>query len=636
MDLQQKIRSIPASPGVYLYKNAEGEVIYVGKAKSLRHRVSSYFHEGRVADAKTGTLVREAVDVDYIVVANNKEALALENHLIKQKQPRFNILLRDDKTYPYVKLTLADRYPRVYVTRRLKKDGSVYYGPYFPANLAYRIVDLIHRSFLVPSCNVDLNRLHPRPCLQFYIGRCLGPCVEGLTTPEIYQEAVRDVKLFLDGKQAELAKSLRDRMASAAEAQEFERAGKYRDLISTVEQLQEKQRIAAAEGDDADVFGYHYENGMLAVNLFHMRGGRVLDRREFFWEDLPELEPLNGDGSTGVPPLQVEQKLTEEAEHRSAQKFDPSQFFSQFLTQLYIGQPYVPRNIFLPVDFEDREALEEVLSEQMSDKNVRPTRVHILVPSRGDKRSLLDLAANNAKQLYDQRFRVMKPNTRAIQEALQDALALPEVPKRIECFDISHIQGAETVASMVVWEDGKMKKSDYRKFIIRSVDGVDDFASMREVVARRYKRIQDEKKDMPSLILIDGGLGQLHAAADALAGLQIINQPLASIAKREEVIYVCGQENEPIALDHHNPVLHLVQLIRDEAHRFAVTFHRKRRQIRDRATELREIPGVGERTTRRLLQHFGSLQAVKHADVAALSAVVTRTQAEAILQHFQK
>jgi excinuclease ABC subunit C len=636
MDLQQKIRSIPASPGVYLYKNVEGEVIYVGKAKSLRHRVSSYFHEGRVADAKTGTLVREAVDVDYIVVANNKEALALENHLIKRKQPRFNILLRDDKTYPYVKMTLADRYPRVYVTRRLKKDGSVYYGPYFPANLAYRIVDLIHRSFLVPSCNVDLNRLHPRPCLQFYIGRCLGPCVEGLTTPEIYQEAVRDVKLFLDGKQAELAKSLRDRMARAAEAQEFERAGKYRDLISTVEQLQEKQRIAAAEGDDADVFGYHYENGMLAVNLFHMRGGRVLDRREFFWEDLPELEPLNGDGSTGVPPLQVEQKLTEEAEHRSAQKFDPSQFFSQFLTQLYIGQPYVPRNIFLPVDFEDREALEEVLSEQMSDKNVRPTRVHILVPSRGDKRSLLDLAANNAKQLYDQRFRVMKPNTRAIQEALQDALALPEVPKRIECFDISHIQGAETVASMVVWEDGKMKKSDYRKFIIRSVDGVDDFASMREVVARRYKRIQDEKKDMPSLILIDGGLGQLHAAADALAGLQIINQPLASIAKREEVIYVCGQENEPIALDHHNPVLHLVQLIRDEAHRFAVTFHRKRRQIRDRATELREIPGVGERTTRRLLQHFGSLQAVKHADVAALSAVVTRTQAEAILQHFQK
>jgi excinuclease ABC subunit C len=625
VDLQQKIRSIPASPGVYLYKNAEGEVIYVGKAKSLRHRVSSYFHEGRVADAKTGTLLREAVDVDYIVVANNKEALALENHLIKQKKPRFNILLRDDKTYPYVKLTLGERYPRVYVTRRLRKDGSVYYGPYFPANLAYRIVDLIHRSFLVPSCTVDLNRTHPRPCLQYYIGRCLGPCVAGLTTPEIYAEAARDVKLFLDGKQGELAKSLRDRMAKAAEAQEFERAAKYRDLISTVEQLQEKQRIAAAEGDDADVFGYHYENGMLAVNLFHMRGGRVLDRREFFWEDLPEFESSNDH-------VGAEATLTADL----TRTFDPSQFFSQFLAQLYIGQPYVPRNVYVPVDFEDREALEEVLSEQLAGEGARATRVHIAVPSRGDKRSLIDLAANNAKQLYDQRFRVMKPNARAIEEALQDALGLPEPPKRIECFDISHIQGAETVASMVVWEDGKMKKSDYRKFIIRTVEGVNDFASMREVVTRRYKRIQDEKKPMPSLILIDGGLGQLHAAAEALNSMQIINQALASIAKREEIIYVCGQEDDPVVLDHHNPVLHLVQLIRDEAHRFAVTFHRKRRQIRDRATELREIPGVGERTTRRLLEHFGSLQAVRQADVAALSAVVTKNQAEAIMQHFQK
>src|SRR5262245_38607165 len=289
MDLQAKIRTLPTSAGVYLYKNAEGEVIYVGKAKNLRNRVSSYFHTGRAEDAKTGTLVREAVDVDYIVVANNKEALALENHLIKQRQPRFSILLRDDKTYPYVKLTLGERYPRVYVTRRLRKDGSAYYGPYFPANLAYRIVDLIHRHFLVPSCKVDLTRFHPRPCLQYYIGRCLCPCVEGLTAPEAYLEAVRDVKLFLEGRPTDLARSLRERMTQASEAQEFERAARYRDLISTVEQLQEKQRIAAVEGDDADVFGYHFENGMLAVNLFHMRGGRVLDRREFFWEDLPSL-----------------------------------------------------------------------------------------------------------------------------------------------------------------------------------------------------------------------------------------------------------------------------------------------------------------------------------------------------------
>ena len=619
LDLQAKIRSLPTSPGVYLYKNAEGDIIYVGKAKNLRSRVSSYFHQGRWEDAKTGTLVREAVDVDYIVVANNKEALALENHLIKQKKPRFNILLRDDKTYPYVKLTLGERYPRVYVTRRLRKDGSAYYGPYFPANLAYRIVDLIHRHFLVPSCKVDLARFHPRPCLQYYIKRCLGPCVQALTTSDIYGEAVRDVKLFLEGRQTDLVKSLRERMAEASAVEEFERAAKYRDLISTVEQLQEKQRIAAAEGDDADVFGYHYENGMLAVNLFHMRGGRVLDRREFFWEDLPEF---------GAP------QAKQTAEEQSP-AFNPSEFFSALLSQLYLAQPYVPRNIYVPVDFEDRDELEEALSDQLAATAARATRVHIDVPQRGDKRELIDLAGNNAKQSYDQRFRVLKPNARVIAEALQDALALPELPKRIECFDISHIQGAETVASMVVWEEGAMKKSDYRKFIIKTVEGVDDFASMREVVTRRYKRLCEEKKHFPSLILIDGGLGQLHAAADALEALEIINQPLASIAKREEIIYVYGQEDDPVVLDHHSPVLHLVQLIRDEAHRFAVTFHRKRRQIRDRATELREIPGVGQSTTRRLLEHFGSLQAFKQADVAALSAVVTRAQAQAILDHFR-
>ena len=662
MDLQAKIRTIPTEPGVYLYKNAEGEVIYVGKAKNLRSRVSSYFHEGRWEDAKTGTLVREAVDVDYIVVANNKEALALENNLIKQRKPRFNILLRDDKTYPYVKLTLSERWPRVYVTRRLRKDGSAYYGPYFPANLAYRITDLIHRNFMIPSCKVDLTRFHPRPCLQYYIKRCLGPCVKDLTTTDTYQEAVRDVKMFLEGRPTDLARSLRARMEQAATAQEYERAARYRDLISTVEQLQERQRIAAAEGDDADVFGYHYENGMLAVNLFHMRAGKMVDRREFFWEDLPEfaespeVEPSReyvGTAALGCPgeqssPAQLADSAdVPEATHSRVSpgtngrgrpsphdQFHPGEFFSALLKQLYIGQPYVPRNLYVPVDFEDREELEDLLSEQ--DPGARSAHVHILVPQRGDKRSLIDLAGNNAKQSYDQRFRVLKPNARKIQEELQEAIGLPELPKRIECFDISHIQGAETVASMVVWEDGKMKKSDYRKFIIRTVEGVDDFASMREVVTRRYKRLQDEKKAMPSLVLIDGGLGQLHAAAEALEKLEIINQPLAAIAKREEILYVYGQEKDPIALDHHSPVLHLIQMIRDEAHRFAVTFHRKRRQIRDRSTELLEIPGVGASTSRRLLEHFGSVQAVKQADAAALSAVVTRMQAEAIRNHFQK
>jgi excinuclease ABC subunit C len=679
MDLLAKIRTIPTEPGVYLYKNAEGEVIYVGKAKNLRSRVSSYFHEGRWEDAKTGTLVREAVDVDYIVVANNKEALALENNLIKQRKPRFNILLRDDKTYPYVKLTMSERWPRVYVTRRLRKDGSNYYGPYFPGNLAYRIVDLIHRNFLIPSCKVDLTRYHPRPCLQYYIKRCLGPCVQDLTTPETYQEAVRDVKLFLEGRPTDLSRSLHTRMEQAAAAEEFERAARYRDLISTVDQLQERQRMAAAEGDDADVFGYHYENAMVAVNLFHMRGGKMVDRREFFWEDLPEFGVDSHDVATtvhvgtaapGCPgeqssPAHLADSTADSEESSRASlamdsrgrlsphkpsphepfstdppkpdaSFHPGEFFSALLKQLYIGQPYVPRNLYVPVDFEDREELEDLLSEQVADKTARPVRVHIFVPQRGDKRSLIDLAGNNAKQSYDQRFRVLKPNAQKIREELQDVLSLPELPKRIECFDISHIQGAETVASMVVWEDGKMKKADYRKFIIRTVEGVDDFASMREVVTRRYKRIQDEKKPMPSLVLIDGGLGQLHAAAEALDALEIINQPLAAIAKREEILYVYGQEKDPIALDHHSPVLHLIQLIRDEAHRFAVTFHRKRRQMRDRSTELLEIPGVGASTTRRLLEHFGSVQAVKQADPAALSAVVTRTQAEAIRDHFRK
>ncbi|HEY1528441.1 MAG TPA: excinuclease ABC subunit UvrC [Candidatus Angelobacter sp.] len=640
MDLTEKIRTIPLQPGVYLYKNAEGEVIYVGKAKNLRARVRSYFQEGvGEANAKTGSLLREAVDVEYIVVDNNKEALALENNLIKQKKPRFNILLRDDKTYPYIKLTLGERFPRVYVTRRLRKDGSNYYGPYFPGNLAYRIVDLIHRSFLVPSCKVDLTRYHLRPCLQYYIKRCLGPCVQDLTTPQAYLEAVHDVQLLLEGRQTDLAKSLRARMDEAAVQQEYERAARYRDMLSTVAQLQEKQRMAAAEGDDQDVFGYHYENDMLAVNVFHLRGGKILDRREFFWEELPEIGSLQEVGAqpppaannTGEGACGPDSSLSAaESGYGPNVSFHPGEFFSALMKQVYIDQQYVPRDILAPVDFEDRTELEELLSEK------RGSKVEILVPQRGEKRSLIDLAAQNAKQSFDQRFRVMKPQAKAVQEALQDALGLPDSPKRIECFDISHIQGAETVASMVVWEDGKMNKSEYRKFIVRTVTGVDDFASMREVVTRRYKRLRDENQTFPSLVLIDGGLGQLHAAAQSLEELGITNQPLAAIAKKEEIIYVFGQEDDPVVLDRHSPVLHLVQMVRDESHRFAVTFHRKRRQMRDRKSELLEIPGVGERTRQRLLQHFGSVRAVQQADAAALGAVLTKSQTEAVLRHFQK
>ena len=620
MDLYEKIRALPNQPGVYLYKNADGEVIYVGKAKSLRSRVRSYLLEASQANAKTGSLMREAVDLDYILVANEHEALALENNLIKQRKPRFNILLRDDKTYPYVKLTLADRFPKVFVTRRLRKDGSAYYGPYFPGNLAYRVVELIHRSFLLPSCKIDLSRYHPRACLQYYIHRCLGPCVEGLTTPEIYRDAVRDAQLFLEGRHSELEKSLTARMMSAAEKEQFEAAARLRDQLSTVHQLQEKQRIATAEqSDDADVFGYHFEDGSLAVNLFHMRSGKIVDRREFFWEELPEmLEPVE------------EQASTNEDGAREASAFNAGQMFSALLKQLYIDQHYVPRSILVPAEFSDRETLSNLLSERTGH------RVEVAVPQRGEKRSLVDLAGQNARQSYTQRFRVLEPSRKAIQEALADALMLPELPKRIECFDISHIQGAETVASMVVWEDGKMNKSAYRKFKVKTVFGVDDFASMREVVERRYRRLKEEDKPMPSLVLIDGGPGQLHAAADALESLGFTSQPLVSIAKREEVIYLYGSEDEPIVLDRRSPVLHLVQLIRDESHRFAIGYHRQRRAMRDRDSELLNIPGVGAQTRQRLLTHFGSLRDVQQATTESLAAVVSRKTAETIWQYFHR
>jgi len=594
-ELREKAAQLPLGPGVYLYKDATGRVIYVGKAKSLRLRVRSYFSDDRLADVKTGTLLSEATDIDYILVDNNKEALALENNLIKQWKPRFNILLRDDKTYPYIKLT-SEKYPRVYVTRRLRKDGSTYYGPFFPANLAYRLVNFIHRSFLVPSCKVDLTRYHPKPCLQFHIHRCLGPCVEGLTTDDAYAGAVKNAKLFLEGRHADLAAGLRKRMQQASDETRFEEAASLRDLLSTVEEMEERQKMAAAKGDDIDIFAAYAEPPLVALNLFHLRNGQIVDRREFFWEDQHE--------------------------------FDQPQFFSALIKQIYIDQQHIPSIIHVPVDFEDRETLEELLSEK------RGRKVEIHTPQRGQKKAMLNLVETNAKHSFDQRFRVMKPSSRAIQEALQDALGLPDAPKRIECFDISHIQGTDKVASMVVWEDGRMKKADYRKFIIRTVIGNDDFASMREVVTRRYSRLQQENQPMPGLVLIDGGLGQLHSAADSLDALGIINQPLASIAKREEIIYVYGQENEPVVLDRFSPILHLIQSIRDEAHRFAVTFHRTRRNAARLTSELDQIPGVGERTVQKLLREFGSPELVRSASEDDLARVAGRAAAQRVKEFY--
>jgi excinuclease ABC subunit C len=610
MEPREKAALLPDSPGVYLFKDAAGKVIYVGKATSLRSRVRSYFLESRWMDAKTGSLAREIADFDTIVLANPREALALENNLIKQYQPKFNVRLLDDKTYPYIKLTVYEKYPRVYFTRKVKKDGALYFGPYFPANLARRILTFVHKRFMIPSCNVDLTRDHPRPCLQYYIKRCHGPCVAGLTTEQEYAQAVRDARLFLDGKRQDLVKSLEQRMGAAAERELFEQAAAYRDLLRTLEDIEERQRIAAAQGDDTDVLAYYAEPPLVAANLFHLRGGRVVDRREFYWEDL--------------------------------ENFDPNEFVPSLLKQLYLDAAYLPKAIHVPVDFEDRALLEETLTERAAHK------VEIFTPQRGSKRAFLDLVENNAKHAFEQRFRVLKPTSKMIGEAVQNALNLLEEPRRIESFDISHMQGTDTVASMVVWENGRMKKSDYRKFIIRgefagngSFGGDpavpwsqnDDFASMREAVTRRYRRVLEEKQPLPSLILIDGGIGQLHAAADALESLQIINQPLAAIAKKEEILYIYGQENEPCTLDRHSPVLHLIQQIRDETHRFAVTFHRLRRGKRQTQTALNEVPGVGPLTAQKLLREFGSVANIQRAGVEGLSKVVSRKNAEKILAY---
>lgn len=617
MEPREKAALLPESPGVYLFKNAGGTVLYVGKAASLRGRVRSYFLESSWINAKTGSLAREIADLETILVGNEQEALALEHNLIKQHRPKFNVLLRDDKTYPYIKFTAGDKYPRVYFTRRVRKDGSQYFGPYFPASLARRILHFVHKRFMVPSCYVDLERSHPRPCLQFHIKRCLGPCVTGLTTDERYGEAARDVRLFLEGRRQDLIKSLKERMGVAAEAEEFEQAAAYRDLLQTIEEIEERQRIASSEGDDTDVLAFYAEPPLVAADLFHLRGGRVVDRREFYWEELEE--------------------------------FDAREFVPSLLKQLYLEAEYLPKAIHVPVDFEDREALEAALTERAGRK------VEIFTPQRGSKRAFLDLVENNAKHSFEQRFRVLKPTSKAIGEALQNALFLPEEPGRIESFDISHTQGTDTVASMVVWENGRMKKPDYRKFIIRGEEipagqtanplppvlsngnGAqrwqnDDFSSMREAVTRRYRRVQEEQKPMPSLILIDGGIGQLHAAAQALESLHIINQPIASIAKKEEILYILGQEDEPIVLDRHSPVLHLIQQIRDETHRFAVTFHRLRRGKRQTATALREIRGVGPRTTQRLLRQFGSVANIRRAGVEELSKFVSQKSAETILK----
>jgi len=607
--LDEKLKEIPRSPGVYLYKDAAAKIIYIGKAKNLRNRVRSYFQSTRTGEfsyeIKTGELVKQIADVEIIVTDNEVEAFILEATLVKQHQPYFNYKLKDDKSYPHLKLTINEPFPKCVITRRIQNDGALYFGPFLPASMARRTIDLINRTFQLRTCDIEIDGKAPRPCLEYHIKRCLGPCVKGLCTSTEYQEAVRDVRMLLEGRNTELADQLQTRMMQASEDTRYELAAKYRDLRKTVIKLSEQQKMATTGESDLDIFGYYREGKRLALQLFTMRDGDIVGRREFFWEDLP------------------------------ADDFNPAAFLSEVLAQYY-SSDYVPREIHVPIEFDDRELLEKALTER------KGRRVHILAPQRGEKRDMIDLVEKNAKLAFEQRFRVLKPDMKRVLEEMQETLELPRFPARIESFDVSHIQGAENVAGMVVCENGKMNKNDYRKFKIRSVEGADDFASMNEAVLRRYRRVRDEEKSLPDLIMIDGGKGQLSAAAEAMAELDLEAVPMIGVVKpplhHNQVAYllVKGREDEPIYLDSHSQILRLIQMIRDETHRYAVTYHRKRRELRDFTSELSAIPGVGEKRKTRLLRQFGSIHKISEASVDELAPFVGRKTATEIVDHFAR
>ena len=604
MSLEQKLKEIPVSAGVYLYKDSAGKIIYIGKAKRLRSRVRSYF-QARPFDRKTDALVRQIADVEFIVTDNEVEALILEATLTKKHKPRYNVNLKDDKSYPHLKLTVNEPFPKVVITRRIQRDGALYFGPFLPASMARKTIDLINRTFQLRTCDIEIDGKAPRPCLEYHIKRCLGPCVKGLCTPEEYQEAVRDVRLLLEGRNTELADILEGRMDHASEELRYEMAAKYRDLRKTVIKLSEQQKMATSPERDVDIFGYYREGRQLALQLFTMREGHIVGRREFFWEDLREDE------------------------------FDPASFLSDVLAQYY-SSDYVPKEIHVPVNFEDRELLAQALTAR------KGRRVRIQHTQRGEKRDLIDLAEKNAKLAFEQRFRVLKPDMKLVLEELQETLELPRFPARIESFDISHIQGAENVAGMVVSENGKMNRSEYRKFRIRSVEGANDVASMREAVLRRYKRRLAEEKPLPDLVMIDGGKGQLAAAADAMRELDLEAIPMVGIVKppqrHNQVSYLLmkGREHEPVYLDPHSLILRLLQMIRDETHRFALSYHRKRRELRDFTSELSAIPGVGEKRKGRLLRQFGSIHRISEATESELTPFVGKKTAQEIVEHFAR
>jgi excinuclease ABC subunit C len=591
MGLTEKLETLPVRPGVYMFKDGEGHVLYVGKARVLRDRVRSYFQAGRPIDPQRGDMVSQISDLDLVVTDTEMEALALENNFIKRHQPRFNILLRDDKNHPYLKLTLDEEYPRIYVVRRVAEDGNAYGGPYIPAKLGRRTASMVHRIFGIRSCKETLNGRRPRPCLQYQIKRCLAPCVAEICSLDRYHQAAQDARLFLEGRTDEVVKSLRAQMDAAAEDSRFEEAATLRDHIRALDRLEAPQKITTTDIDERDLFGAHVEWDRGALQVFSVREGKVVGREGYLV-------------------------------HRVA---EPERFLSSAIQQYYAdGQRYVPREVLVPAEIPDRGLLEDWLSA------LRGSQVRIRIPQRGEKVRLLELVVRNARLAFDLEWRHPRTQSQEILRGLQDLLQLEVEPRRIECFDISNIQGSDVVASMVVFEDGLAKKSDYRKFRVRGIGDVpDDFASMREVVGRRYRRLLEEGKELPDLVLIDGGKGQLSAATEALAELGLGDQPVASLAKREELIFVPGRD-EPVALPRSSPVLQFVQRVRDEAHRFAIGFHRQTRSKRTLRSELDDIPGVGPIKRRKLLSRFGSLRGVRGASVEELTSAVGRTTAERI------
>ncbi|MEE8526257.1 MAG: excinuclease ABC subunit UvrC [Thermoanaerobaculia bacterium] len=575
-DVERRIRELPDRPGIYVFRDRSKKALYVGKAKSLRKRGGSYLREP--FEARIRVMLDEARGLDFVVTDTEAEALGLENAWIKNQKPRYNIQLRDDKTYPYLKLTLSDDYPRLAFTRRIYRDGGEYFGPFLPGGLARKAIKLVQKLFQVRVCRIRIDGKLPRPCLYYDMHRCLGPCVDGLTTHDAYAAAVDQARLFLSGRNDQLVRELRAKMTAAAAALEFEEAARLRDLIAEIEEIGARRKLSSVRGDDVDIFGVHTLGGQAAVTILVMRRGQVLDRRELFWEGTEEV--------------------------------DPSQLLSEVLPQLYELSTFIPKEIHLPVPVEGAEALVEWLGERKEE------RVYLRLPSRGPKADRVRLAMRNAELAFRRRFRSENRATAAV-EKLARHLALPEPPQRIEGFDISNFQGTDTVASLVVWEAGRMRKSDYRSFNIRGLAGPDDFAAIRQAVERRYRRVLDEVGAMPDLILIDGGRGQLNAALEALTLLGVEETPVVGLAKREEELYL-PERPEPLALARADPGLQLLQEIRDESHRFAVARHRRRRQARTLRSRLDDLRGIGPRRRKLLLQRFGSAAGVEDAGLDEL------------------